>query len=104
MSLEAIKMVNEAEQYAQDLRTDTQTKIKKIKSDCEREGREMLELSLNQASEEVKRLIADAEQRADRRAGEITGQSRLDCEALNTQASGNYDKAVKYIVERIVIV
>ena len=103
MSLEAIKLVSEAEQYAQDLRTDTQAQIKKIKSDSERSGRETLESSLNGAFEETKRLMSEAEQKADQHAGKILEQSHQECDALKARASVKLDKAVEFIVERIVI-
>ena len=103
MSLEAIKMVTAAEQYAQDLRTDAQSQIKKIKADSERDGREKLELALNRASDESKRFMADAEQKADLHSKKILEQSEQECAALKERASVKLDKAVSLIVERIVI-
>ena len=103
MPLEAIKLVTEAEQYAQRVRTDTQTKIRKIKTDGEQEGREMIELAISRALEETRRVISDAEIRADRHSEKVLEQSRLECEALKERASGRLDKAVELIVERIVV-
>jgi len=103
MSLEAIKMVSDAEQYAQNLRADTQVQIRKIKADSERDGREKLDLAVDQASEEAKRLMAEAEKKADVHANEILRQSQQDGAALKERASANLDQAVGLIVERIVI-
>lgn len=103
MSLEAIKMVSEAEQYAQDIRTETQAQIRKIKSDGEREGRERLETALSYALKENERLMEEAEQKAGLRANQIMEQSRLECKALKKQVSGKLDEAAAFILERIVV-
>jgi len=103
MSLEAIKMVTDAEQYAQDLRADTQLQIRKIKTDSERDGREKLNLAVNRATDEAKRLMAEAEQKANVHADEILKRSQREGAALKERASANLDKAIGLIVERIVI-
>ena len=103
MPLEAIKLVTEAEQYAQRVRSDTQTKIRKIKTEGEQEGREMIELAVSRALEETMRVISDAEVRAERHAEKLLEQSLLECKAIKEKASGRLDKAVELIVERIVV-
>jgi len=103
MSLETIKIVSEAEQYAHDLRADAQIQIKKIKADSEREGREKLESALNRANEEAKRLMSEAEKNADQHTNKILEQSKAECDVLKEKASGKLDKAAEFIVERIVI-
>ena len=104
MPLEAIKLVTEAEQYAQRVRTDTQAKIRNIKADGEKEGLEMIELAVSRAMDETARIISEAEVKADRHAGKMLEQSRLECEALKERASGRLDEAVGLIVERIVVI
>jgi len=95
-------MVAEAEKYASDLRADTKLQIRKIKTDCEIDGRQKYDLTINGALDETKRLMAVAESQAKERADEIAEKSNLDCEALKARASGNLDKAIDFIVERIV--
>jgi V/A-type H+-transporting ATPase subunit G/H len=103
MSLEAIKLVAEAERYAQDIRTDTQAQIRKIKADGERDGRERLELAIGKATEETKRLMLEAEEKADKHSRKILEQSKKECETLKEKAADRLDKAVNLIVERIVV-
>jgi len=103
MSLEAIKMVSEAEQFAQNLRSETQARIKKIHADSERSGREKLEFALSAATDEAGRLMADAEERANQHSNSIMEHSGKECDGLKTRASDKLDEAVAFIVERIVI-
>jgi V/A-type H+-transporting ATPase subunit G/H len=103
MPLQAIKKVAEAEQYAQEIREGTQAKIKKIKADSEREGRERLDLALGRATEETKRLMTEAEKKASLHTDAILEQSRQDCVALKVRAADRFDQAIDLIVERIVV-
>ena len=103
MSLEAISIICDAEQYAQSVRVDTQTQVRKIKADGEREGRERLERALNGALTENKRQMKEAEQEAGQRTERIIERSNLDCTTLKEQANGRLDEAVRLILERIVV-
>ena len=103
MSLEAVKIISDAEQYAQGLRSDTQIQVRKIKADSEREGRERLENALNNALAENKRLLKEAEQKAERRTAQIMEQSEQECKALKEKAAERLDEAAKFILERIVV-
>ena len=103
MSLEAIKMITEAEQDAQRIRSDTQAQIRKIKADGELEGQRRVELALSRAREETGRAISDAEHKAEQHSSRIFEQARIECEAFKEKASGRIDKAVDHIVERIVV-
>lgn len=103
MSLEAVKIVSDAEQYAQGIRSDTQARVRKIKADGQREGQKRLEYALNSALTENKRLMKEAEQNAGRRAEQIREQSELECGALRERASDKLDEAARFILERIVV-
>ena len=102
VSLEAIKIISEAEQYAQNIRLDTQAQVKKIKADSERGGRETLEQALNNALLENKRLIEEAEKKAEQQTKRIMEQSDEECKALKEHAAGKLDEAARFIIERIV--
>jgi len=103
VSLEALKMISEAEQAAQRIISDTQTQIRKIKADGESEGREMIALAVSRALEKNERIIKDAEHSAEMHSGNIMELSRMECEAIKERATNRLDKAVELIVERIVV-
>ena len=103
MSLEAIKKISDAEQWARALRSDTQTQVRRIKSESEEEGRALLERSLNLALAENKRLMKEAEGKAALISRDMMERSDLECRALKEQASARIDDAVRFILERIVV-
>lgn len=102
MSLEAIRQVTQAESAAKQRKADAADSAKKIISDAHLAGEEVLRSTAAAADTQVKQIMMQAEERADRRAEELASQSKADCAALCSAAETKLDDAAVLIIKRVV--
>lgn len=102
MSLEAIRQITQAEACAKQRKTDAAVAAKKIISDAYFAGEEKLRSAAATADAQVRQIILQAEERAARRAEEISSQSKAGCAALCSAAEIKLDDAAALIIRRVV--
>ena len=101
MSLEAIQTVTRAEQAARDKKAQAADEAKRIVSEAERAGRQLVADARSQAEEQVKALLAEAEARAGEKSAQTLANNAAQCEALKKAARGRLDRAADLIVGRV---
>lgn len=102
MSLEAIETVNKAENENKARKAAAEQEAKELIARAEKNGLALLEQTRMQAAEENKRLMHEAEGRAEKRCAAIRKDTAKACEALTGQAAARMSAAVERIVGKVV--
>ncbi len=102
MSLEAMTKIRAVENGVEQAQAQARAQGQKLIADAQREGREALERSRQEATGDARGDMARAEEAAAKRREEILAQAAEDCRALKAQAAARMDQAVRRIVERVV--
>jgi|GEM_PF-1077254 len=102
MSLEAIEAVNKAENENKARKTTAEQEAKERIAQAEKNGLALLDQMRTQAAEESKRLLREAEGRAEERCAKIRECTAQECEVLAGQAKAHMSEAVERIVGKVV--
>lgn len=102
MSLEAIKQVTEAEQKSQARKLEALAASKKTVADAERTGQNVLDEANSKAELQVKAMMKEAEEKANKQTEQLMADTKRDCQAMQQAAEGRVSKAVSLIVRRVV--
>lgn len=102
MSIEVMKIVTQAEQKAQESKSEAMAKAKKIVSDAERDGQKLLASRIEAAQAQVKLLMAKAEEQAAINEKEIFAETQKSCDELRLFAEKRLPAAAEFIIGRVV--
>lgn len=102
MSLSAIDLVTAAESEAKQLKTAAQAEAKKMLADAEEKGKAFVSDAVARASSELKKLKAEAQEKAAVGTEAIRRDTENKKNELRSKAEGGMDKAVEFVLERIV--
>ena len=92
MSLEAIEAVNKAENENKARKTTAEQEAKERIAQAEKNGLALLDQMRTQAAEESKRLLREAEGRAEERCAKIRECTAQECEVLAGQAKAHMNQ------------
>ncbi|MGI6012982.1 MAG: hypothetical protein ACOX7K_01670 [Oscillospiraceae bacterium] len=102
MSLEAIRMISEAEAQAECMKADAAAEAKQAVEEAERAGKALVEAALRKADAELQALG----RKVDEAAAIETGNSQEDVTTkeavVRVHAESKMDEAAQWILERIV--
>lgn len=102
MSLEAIRIISEAEEAARQAKTDAAAAAKRQIADAEEKGRQAVESAKKIAADEVKTQRQRIADKAREDAVEIVRSTENRKATLQVKANSRADLAVNLVVERIV--
>ncbi len=102
MSLDAIKQVTRAENEQEQKRAAQAVVARKMISDTEQYGRELLDRVYAEAKIQNAELLAQAESEAERESADILLKADQDCQTLKTAARARMNDAQALIVGRVV--
>lgn len=102
MSLEAIKMISQAEEKAKKAKTEAAAASKKAISDAEAAGRQAIEQARGKANDELRELMKKADDKAKSQAQALAASTENKMASMKVRAEGNLDKAADLVIERIV--
>ena len=102
MSLDAIEKVAAAEEATRQRRAEGQAEARKILADGERAGEARRQEKRAQALEEGKKLMRQAQERADVQARAVMDETDKACQAMRKAALAHMDEAAALIVRRVV--
>ncbi len=102
MSLEAMQLLAQAEEKVKQMKTESAAAAKKRIADTRQAGEAMLAEAVKKADRELDELSEKANQQAKDSAHELASRNEASKSAMRATAETNMDKAVSFIVERIV--
>ncbi len=102
MSLEAIKIIGQAEEKANKARNDAAVASKNAISEAEAAGRQAVEQAVSKANDELRDLMRKADEKAKSQAQALASTTENKMASMRVRAEGNLDKAAALVVERIV--
>lgn len=102
MSLEAIRMISEAEEYAARLKTEAEAEAKQAIADADRAGKALVEAALRKADTELQALGRKVDQAAVVETGNSQKTAAEEEAAMRVHAEQRLDEAAQLILERIV--
>ena len=102
MSTDVITSITEAEDAARKEIALARQNARKLISDAETEGSELVSRSVSRAQDEVRALFDAADKKAAENAEELNGTIANRCAALRAHAEARLDSAAALILERIV--
>lgn len=102
MSLEAIKLISEAEETARQRKAEAQAEAKREIAQAEAAVAEAMDAARAKAAEELKGLSRKADDKSKADAMELAENTENRKAALRVRAESRLDKAAGLIVERIV--
>lgn len=102
MSLEAIKVISQAEEKAKQAKADAVLASKKTISEAEAAGRQVLEQAKAKAAQELEELEKRANDNALEQAKELAASTENKMASMRVRAESSLEKAADLIVERIV--
>ena len=102
MNYDAIKAISEAEAKAAKTRTDAAAEAKELLLKAETDGAALVSQREAAAEEAGKRRVEAAEEAGKAEAAKIAADTVAACSELEKKAESNLDKAVSFIVGRIV--
>lgn len=97
-----MKKVTEAEQKAQESKTEALAKTKRIISDAERDGQKLLASRIEGAQAQVKLLMTRAEEQAATNEQKIFAETGKNCDELRLAAQKRLPAAAELIIRRVV--
>jgi len=104
MSMDAIKIIAEAEEEARQAHLHAREKAARSVADAEKAGEEAVAATLARAELEIAGLKRLSDQKATERAVELASTTANRQATLRARAEGRLEKAAALIVERIVSV
>jgi len=102
MSLDAIRMIYTAEEEARQEKKRMRQKAAEAIEAVERAGRNAVEAALSRAESEIADLTRTADHKAAEEATQLASSTANKQAALRARAEARYDKAARFILERIV--
>lgn len=102
MSLEAIKIISEAEESARQAKADAALAAKKKIAEAEEKGRQAVESAKKMAATEVKEQRQQVADKAREEAVELVRSTENRKATLQVKANSRADLAVNLVIERIV--
>ena len=102
MSFEAINSITGAESEARAAVAAAEQRAKQMLSDADNAGRAAVEAAAAKAEAELAELRRQADERALKKAAELSAETDTLKSALRFKAEGRLGEAAKLIVERIV--
>ena len=100
MNEKRIEQVLEIEKQAQGILDAATRGAEQLTSKAEQEAREILEQARNQAQEEARRMVAQAQ--SEQETGAIISKAEEKNRQTEQLASKNMDKAVAFVLERVI--
>lgn len=100
MNEERIQQIVKIEQQVQAIHDEARSKAEKLPLQAEQEAHAIIEKARKEAEEEAKRLVSEA--RAEEEVANILRQAEQDAVRLEEKALGQLDRAVKYVLARVV--
>lgn len=102
MSLEAIEKVTQIEEKNAERKAAAETEAKQLLANAEREGLALLQRVRQDAAQNAKSLLAEAEAKAAERSAAITRTAEAEGDALRQAAGAHLNEAAEFIVGRVV--
>ena len=102
MSIEIVKKVTESERKAQENKQEAIVNAKRMISDAELAGRELLKEARRKAELQVKTFMTDAEERAAKNERNVIDKTARACDELRRSAEKRLPAAAELIVRRVV--
>lgn len=102
MSLEAIEAVNRAENENKARKAAAEQEAKERITQAEKDGIALIERTRTESLEEGKRLLREAEGRAEKRCAKIREDAAEECKTLIRQAEVHMSAAAERIVGKVV--
>jgi vacuolar-type H+-ATPase subunit H len=102
MSLEAIRKVTEVEKQMLERKSAAEMEARQILSDAENQGARLLQQVREEALEEGRAALKEAEKCAETKAAEIQKLVLTESNELRIAAEKHLDEAVEFIVGRVV--
>jgi vacuolar-type H+-ATPase subunit H len=102
MSLEAIEIICQAEEAAKNLKAEAAAKAKRALISAEEEGKAALEQLADKIAADLKVKSEAAQEKTKAELESILAKAEADKAELRKNAEDKLDKAVEYIIERIV--
>ena len=102
MTLEAIEKITKAESKNRERKISAEAEAKQMIANAEREGLALLQHVREDAVDQGKELLRQAEARAAERAAEIDQAAKAEADALRAEAGKHLAQAADFIVGRVV--
>ncbi|HHU68892.1 MAG TPA: hypothetical protein GXZ31_01160 [Thermoanaerobacterales bacterium] len=102
MTLEEIKAIKEAEKQAEEIRAEAQKRAAQIIKEAKDKAEAIITQAVKEGEQERISLIKKAEEDSLKEGKEVKKVYEQKFKALEDQALANMDKAVNFIMERIV--
>ena len=102
MSFQDIKKVTETEQNTWAKKAEAQAEAKQIVAGAQKAGVALVEEARAKADEQIRELMAQAEELAGQQSKETLAANDAACQAMRRQAQGRLDQAADLIVRRVV--
>ncbi|MDI3535072.1 MAG: V/A-type H+/Na+-transporting ATPase subunit [Thermosediminibacterales bacterium] len=102
MAVEEIKAIKEAEKEAEKILADAKRKAAQIVKEAKEEAENLIADTIKNAEAEGRILVQKAEESSKKEVDGIKSEYEQKWKAMEQQALKNMDKAVNFIVERIV--
>lgn len=102
MAIEAIDAVMDAENKARTAKAEAAALSKKLVAEAEERGADAIENAKKKAAEEIADLMRKAGDKAKNEALELARSTENRKAAMSVRAAGRTNKAVSFVIERIV--
>lgn len=102
MSLDAMKVIQEAEEQAEELRREAVQRARELVRQAETEGDDYLTLMTRQAQEEGEGQLARARDEAAKEIASLEQENQQVCQDIMGKAETKLPEAVAFIMGRIV--
>lgn len=102
MSLEAVKMVTQAEQEARERRAQAAVDARKLVTQAEKTGAQSVAEAQTRARSENAARMAEAEARSAKHLAQVIRDTEGTCDELRAEAQRRLDQAADLIVRRVV--
>lgn len=102
MSLDVFDGINQTEDAMRKARADAAALARRAEAQAEAEGKQMLEKAEKDAEAEVEKMLAEAEREGEKAASDTASSTENKRAVTKTGVEKRLNKAVDYIVERIV--
>lgn len=100
MNEKRIQQVLDIEKQADEIRVKAVTEAEQIPAQAEIEAQELIAQSRAKAQEEARALVAKAQ--AEQESNDILAETNERVRALEVTAMGNFNRAVAYVLARVV--
>ncbi|PIU63653.1 MAG: hypothetical protein COS84_09445 [Armatimonadetes bacterium CG07_land_8_20_14_0_80_40_9] len=101
LSVNVIKKIKEVEEKAENLRGEVKIKAQAIVDDAKKKTKEIINKAKEEGRVEKQSIIDKAKEEGERKAQLIKRENENEREELRKKGLSNLDKAVSFIVERL---